>query len=272
MAASCLPVLMYHHVSPHVGSLTVSPANFAAQLDWLARAGYTPLGAAGLADFFAGRPVPRKPVVLTFDDGYLDNFVYAHPELVRHGMTAMLFAVTGWMGEGPPRPHAGQGGALPQTFGHREAKARLEAGDTDAVMARWSELRQMREAGSFEIHSHTHTHTRWDLRLDDPAARRAALADDLARSRTALAQRLNVNSDHLCWPQGYYDDDYLDVACALGFSHLHTTKARELNRPGQDTRHIYRVAVKNRRGFAFAQRVWLAGHPRWGALYNRWKR
>ena len=113
---------------------------------------------------------------------------------------------------------------------------------------------------------------RWDLRLDDPAARRTALADDLARSRTALAQRLDVNSDHLCWPQGYYDDDYLEVAGALGFSHLHTTKARELNRPGQDTRHIYRVAVKNRRGFAFAQRVWLAGHPRWGALYNRWKR
>ena len=65
----CLPVLMYHHVSPHVGSLTTSPDNFEGQLKWLAWRGYRTLGAQGLADFLDGRPVPAKSVVLTFDDG-----------------------------------------------------------------------------------------------------------------------------------------------------------------------------------------------------------
>lgn len=270
--SACLPVLMYHHVSPHVGSLTTSPDTFDSQLRWLSRRGYTTLGAQGLAHFLAGHAVPRKSVVLTFDDGYLDNYVYAHPALLRHGMTAMLFAVTGWMGEGAPRPHAGQAGALPTTYGHQQAKALVAAGDTDAVMARWSELAVMQAAGTFEIHSHTHTHTRWDLQVTDRRQRVEALANDLAASRQALQQRLGVVSDHLCWPQGYFDADYLAVARAAGFRHLHTTQVRELNRPGQDPARIYRVAVKNRRGLAFGQRVWLARDPFWGNLYNRWKR
>lgn len=263
---------MYHHVSPHVGSLTTSPHNFEGQLRWLARRGYTTLGAQGLADFLAGRPVPAKSVVLTFDDGYLDNYVYAHPALQRHGMRAMLFAVTGWMGEGEARVHAGAGAEVPPTFSHAQAKALVAAGNTDAVMARWSELAAMQAAGTFEIHSHTHTHTRWDLQMPDTPQRLAALAADLAASRQALQQHLGVVSDHLCWPQGYFDDSYLAVAQQAGFQHLHTTQARELNRPGQDPRRIYRVAVKNRQGLAFGQRVWLARDAFWGNLYNRWKR
>lgn len=270
--SKCLPVLMYHHVSPHTGSLTTSPENFAGQLAWLQARGYTTLGAAGVADFLAGRPVPPRSVVLTFDDGYLDNYVYAHPALQRYGMTAILFAITGWVGVGPPRPHAGSGGEIPPTFSHAESKRRLEAGETDAVMSRWSELELMRKAGTFEIHSHTHTHTRWDLCEANLAIRRERLAADLEQSRQALQQQFGEVSDHLCWPQGYFDDDYLATARELGFQYCYTTQSRGMNFPGQDPAHIYRVAVKNRSGWLYGQRVWLAGSPFWGGLYNRTKR
>lgn len=72
--ARAVPVLMYHHVSPAAGAVTVSPVHFADQMAMLAREGYTTLGARAFSEFLAGKPVPAKSVVLTFDDGYLDNW------------------------------------------------------------------------------------------------------------------------------------------------------------------------------------------------------
>jgi hypothetical protein len=46
--------------------------------------------------------VPRKSIVITFDDGYLDNWVYAHPILQKYGMHAVVFVVTGWMRRSDP--------------------------------------------------------------------------------------------------------------------------------------------------------------------------
>src|ERR1700712_4161674 len=89
--ARAVPVLMYHHVSPSPGMITVSPENFAAQMAYVARAGYTTVSAAQLAAYLAGDPLPRKSIVLTFDDGYLDNWVHAHPVLEKHGLTAICF-------------------------------------------------------------------------------------------------------------------------------------------------------------------------------------
>ena len=89
-AARALPVLMYHHVSPSPGLVTVAPATFAAHMHWLAEHGWTTVGCREAAAFLAGQPLPAKSVLVTFDDGYLDNWVYAHPVLARHGQRAVL--------------------------------------------------------------------------------------------------------------------------------------------------------------------------------------
>jgi peptidoglycan/xylan/chitin deacetylase (PgdA/CDA1 family) len=60
--AYCVPVLMYHHVSPVVGSLTTSPENFESQIAGLARHGYRGLTAGEFADFLAGKPTPPRSV------------------------------------------------------------------------------------------------------------------------------------------------------------------------------------------------------------------
>ncbi len=100
MNAPNVPVLMYHHVTPAGG-----PARVAR----LARAGYQSLSTDQFAAYLAGAPAPERSVLITFDDGYLNNWVHAHPVLARHGMRAVLFTITGWIGDGPVRPHAGQG-------------------------------------------------------------------------------------------------------------------------------------------------------------------
>jgi len=263
---------MYHHVSPVAGSITTSPENFESQIAGLARRGYRSLTANEFGDFLAGKPTPPRAVLITFDDGYLDNWVYAHPILQKYSMHAVLFLITGLLGEGSARAHAGQSEAtLPPVVCHRESKAIVAAGHPDLVMLRWSEVLAMQEAGTFEFHSHTHTHNRWDLSNDPREACLQNLKQDLTDSRETMQQRLGSVSDHFCWPQGYFDHDYVALAQASGFKYLYTTVAHGQNLAGSSPAHVYRVAVRNRGDAWLRTRIWFATHPTVGPLYNKWK-
>lgn len=264
-AAKALPILMYHHVSPNPGLVTVSPAAFRAHMEALAKAGWKTAGLQAVEAFFAGEPVPAKTCIVTFDDGYLDNGVHAAPVLAEFGMKAVIFTVTGWMGDGAPR----SGSQEPPD--HRECKRRIAAGDADSVILRWSEAESLQADGVFEFHSHTHSHTRWDKTIIDPATRKSALLADLGASRSALQQRLGVESRHLCWPQGYFDSLYIESARSVGFDHLYTT-APTINRPATPTDRIARFVTKERPGKWLEQRTRLYANPLLGTLYSWIKR
>lgn len=254
-----LPVLMYHHISPEPGLVTCSPENFRAQMAWLSEHGWRTLTAAQFAEVLASGEVPPKSVLLTFDDGYLDNWLYAHPVLQEFGLTATLFLITGWLGHGPVRSQA----AVPN---HAAAMAAARAGEFDAAFLRWSEVEAMRAAHTFDFHSHTHSHTRWDRSVADPLARADALAADLAASRAMLTDRLGEASPHLCWPQGYFDGDYQRIAEAAGFTHLYTTEPGVVRRD-VDLLRIPRLVVKDKGRAWFARRMGLYGRPLLSALY-----
>ena len=265
-----LPVLMYHHISPKPGLVTCSPENFRAQMAWLAQNGWTTLSTDAFATALATGEFPKKSVLVTFDDGYLDNWVHAHPVLKEFGQRATLFLVTGWIGDGPVRPHAGQPGVA-ELLNHKEAMRAVAEGRTDDAFLRWSEVDAMRAAGTFDFHSHTHGHVRWDQKVADPAARDAALAEDLAASRATLAGRLGQATSHLCWPQGYYDAAYQRVAQAAGFTHLYTTEP-DVVRPAVDLARIPRLVVKDKPAAWFGQRMAIYGRPLLSALYLKLKR
>lgn len=98
-----LPVLMYHHVQDADtaaqngnGYLTVSPETFEKQLAYLNDKEYTSIGPAELISFFnQGQPLPKKPILLTFDDGYSDFSSFAAPLLTRYSIKAAVFVSTG---------------------------------------------------------------------------------------------------------------------------------------------------------------------------------
>lgn len=265
-SARAVPILMYHHVSPTPGLVTVSPENFAAQMEWLARKGWHTITTHELEDFLAGKPLPAKSVMITFDDGYLDNYVYAYPILRRFGLNAVIFLVTGWIGDGPARAHLDSGQPLPTTPDHRSCKRAIAEGRADEVMLRWSEVEAMRADGTCEFHSHTHTHTRWDQAIPDREERRARLTEDLAASRDTLTRHL-APSAHLCWPQGYFDGDYQRVAQAEGFRYLYTT-VHDTARPGTDRTAIPRLVAKDRPASWLATRLRLYAHPFAASVYR----
>ncbi len=262
-----IPVLMYHHVSPSPGLVTVSPQTFAVQMDHLVRAGYHTLTADEFLGFIKGeRSVPRRSVLITFDDGFLDNYVYAFPELKRRRLRATIFVVTGWAHDGPARPFAGGNQSLPPTPDHKACKAAINAGRGDEVMMRWSEMARAEKEGVFNIHSHTHSHIRWDEKFPDATVRHGELAADLAASRKTLREKLGKESLHLCWPWGHLEEGYEELGKKAGFVAQYTVE-RGINLAGSDPAKIKRLVVKDRQDSWFGNQLRIYRNSWLGRFY-----
>lgn len=268
--AHTVPVLMYHHVSPQQGFINCSPANFEDQLRWLKSKGYTSLTADQFAGHLNGKSVPRRSVLITFDDGYLDNWVYASPLLQKYGFNAVLFIVTSWIGNGSVRNNMNSTN-LPFTPDHSQCMQLIQTGEYDKFMLRWSEIHQMQEQGVFEFHSHTHTHTRWD-KSDQSSKKNELMQSEIEQSRQCLQDNLGSVSEHFCWPQGYFDEDYVNIAVQAGFKYLYTTQAFGQNKSGSDPLNIYRFAVRNTTGNSVGRRIRVASNPIVAPVFNGWKK
>ena len=89
-----VPILMYHSIlrdSARQGKYVISPAVLAADLDALQEKGYTAVTVSDLLAYVQdGADLPEKPVMLTFDDGYYNNYIYAYPLLKQRGMKAVV--------------------------------------------------------------------------------------------------------------------------------------------------------------------------------------
>jgi peptidoglycan/xylan/chitin deacetylase (PgdA/CDA1 family) len=259
-----IPVLMHHHITPHQGLVTVSPDVFERQICWLHKRGYHSLTCAEFGDFLQGKPVAPNSILITFDDGYLDNYLYAYPILKKYHMHAVLFIVTAWMGDGEPRTYDERAALCPP---HRACMVAIKDNRMDQVMLRWSEVKSMQSDGTFEFHSHTHTHTRWDKHFaNDRHAKREALLHDLCQAQNKLTEKLGQASEHLCWPQGYYDQDYIEVALKLGYRYLYTVE-KHINDHTSDPLTIGRIVIKNKMQPWFGSRMWLYQRPILGKAY-----
>ena len=99
------PILEYHQVTdepldPDFEVYNVPPAEFAAQLDYLQAEGYTTITLQDFMRVVHGKgALPDKPIILTFDDGYADNYKEMLPILEAHGMTAVVYVITNEVGK-----------------------------------------------------------------------------------------------------------------------------------------------------------------------------
>jgi peptidoglycan/xylan/chitin deacetylase (PgdA/CDA1 family) len=100
-APAGLPILIYHKVSrDHEDSLTISPARLDSQLAYLKSQGYTSVSFLDLkASLHGQRPLPAKPVLLTFDDGYVNTYELAYPLLRKHQLKATVFLPVAFIGK-----------------------------------------------------------------------------------------------------------------------------------------------------------------------------
>jgi len=168
-----VPILMYHHISDvptHNAldqSLTVTSKLFNEQLDHLKTQGYHTITFNQLfaALYYTG-PLPSKPILLTFDDGYDDAYNVAYPALVKHGFSGMFYIITGkvgWQGQ-----------------------------------MSWHQLSQMLTNG-MQMGSHTIHHVDMgQVYTNSPEQAQ----QELQVSRTTMQQQLGIVIQQFCYPSG----------------------------------------------------------------------
>ncbi|RNB87205.1 polysaccharide deacetylase family protein [Brevibacillus fluminis] len=160
-----IPVLMYHCISKGNNYLYVPPEQFEHQLVSLQKDGYTTITASELLSFWErGTVLPKKPVLITLDDGYEDNYTNAFPILKKHRAKATIFVVTGAVG----RPN----------------------------YMSWQQLGEMNKSGLVDLESHTvhHHNTR---KITD-----AEFRTELVDSKQELESHLNKKIVIFAFPFG----------------------------------------------------------------------
>ena len=90
-----LPILMYHSAEKNPnGPYTITPELLDSDFDYLSKNGYTPVFVSDVINYVLNDvPLPVKPIVITFDDGYLDNLTYAFPLLKKYNFKAVISIV-----------------------------------------------------------------------------------------------------------------------------------------------------------------------------------
>lgn len=186
-----MPILMYHYIrtvprSDATGwSLSVTPADFTAQMDWLRDHGYHPVLIRQLVAYLQGKgPLPEHAVALTFDDGYLDFWTDALPVLASHRFTATSYIISGFIG----RPG-------------------YMTGD---------EVTGLSQLG-FEVGSHTVDH------VDLTATPSPRLQSELADSRHRLEDLTQGPVLDFCYPAGRFSPAVVAAVQAAGYQSGTTT-------------------------------------------------
>ncbi|WP_211270878.1 polysaccharide deacetylase family protein [Streptomyces yerevanensis] len=212
-----VPILMYHAVStvPNEATraLSVAPEAFAEQMALLDDRGFTPVNTAQLADSWrSGSPLPGRPVLVTFDDGYEGVHRHALPVLAKHGFAATLFVSTGWL-----RGSYDTGGAL----------------DT---MLDWDQVRELAGA-DVEIGGHSHTHPQLDQLTDE------ALWFEVLRCKEIIADELGTRPASFAYPYGYSSRRVRRTVREAGFAQSLAVGNRLSNRR-QGPYALQRVTVR----------------------------
>lgn len=183
-----VPILAYHrvgpptHRSPLTDALTVPTARFAAEMRWLRRAGFHAITERRLFEALEyGAPLPRRPVAITFDDGYRDVLWNAVPVLARLHMPATMYVVTGRV-SGP-----------------------------DPSFLTWGELRLLERRG-IAVGSHTVDH------VELPGLGAAAALRELVASRRALERHLGHPVQWLSYPAGRFDAAVEALVARAGYA------------------------------------------------------
>jgi peptidoglycan/xylan/chitin deacetylase (PgdA/CDA1 family) len=179
-----LACFTYHHVDPKLkNSIAITPATFEAQLKVLKDEGYQTI---------TSRRLPDKPVMITFDDGWKNQFQYAAPLLKKYGFVATFFVNPQLIGRG-------------SAYMTREMLVALEADGNDIESHTWTHAALIRRSSESQ------------LEFQKRIMRQMTLAD------AWIAKVVGRKPVALCYPFGYYDLEAVSRAKAAGYTLAFTT-------------------------------------------------
>jgi peptidoglycan/xylan/chitin deacetylase (PgdA/CDA1 family) len=228
-----VPILMYHEVSPRPDPrfrrYTVTVRQFTRQMRLLAALGYHAIDMDALVRARLGQgSLPKRSVLITFDDGFQGCVEHAVPVLRRHQFTAVFYLVTGLMG--------------------KTSRWMLPEVGLELSLMSWETARALAAQG-FQCGVHTVTHPR--LATLDPARCQA----ELVEARTQLENELGRPAVHLAYPFGSYDPGVQRIAAEAGYVTACSTRPG-LSRQDDDLLALHRLTIYGHNSlFDFAWRL-----------------
>ena len=180
-------VLNYHQIADKDIYLAVPPSVFDMQMKYLVDSGCVTITPDELYAGLNGElELPEKPVLITFDDGYIDNYTNAFPILKKYGLHATVFVIPAFTSVNP------------------------------GYMT-WEQLKEM-EANGITVESHTLTHPKLEELPDDE------IRSELLNSKSLLEQNLGHPIEFLAYPTGTYNLHIAGIAQAAGYKGAFTIK------------------------------------------------
>ncbi|MGD2278764.1 MAG: polysaccharide deacetylase family protein [Candidatus Omnitrophota bacterium] len=201
------PILVYHSIADDKeSSLSVSPENFSRQMEFLKKNGYSVITLDELVkNINAGETYLPRTVVITFDDGYEDNFTEAFPVLAKHDMPAIIFLVTSYV-------------------------------DSKEEYLKWNQIRLMR-LNKMDFGAHT----RNNVYL--PAVEsEEELWSEVAGSKEDIEKATGKAADYFCYPTGGFNENVKLAVKKAGYKGACTTN-RGFDRLNKDVFELNRVKI-----------------------------
>lgn len=186
--------------------MTVSTSEFAAQMQYLADNGYTTISPDDLQAYLEkGQQLPENPILITFDDGYKDNYRNALPILKQHAQKATVFLISDYV-------------------------------NTYEKYLTWQQVQEMQQAG-ISFGSHTLSHM-----VLTQASSPEEVQKQLTKSKEALEWHLGQKVEYIAYPCGTYDQSIIDMTKAAGYKAAFTVNFGR-DRPGDSSYALNRIPV-----------------------------
>jgi len=211
-----VPILIYHEIGYEKGSFFVSPENFAKQMEYIKKNGYEVITLDELVKCTKDKKLLKKnKVVITFDDGYKDNFQYAYPILKGFGYPGTIFLISDFIG----KKFTGEG----------------------KEFMSWDEVVAMSKNGiSFGGHTKNHFYL-GDVKDE------AVSFDQIAGSKKAIEEKIGMPVDYFCYPSGGFNNRVKELVAQAGYKGACTTN-RGFADFNQDVYELKRIKVTNADG------------------------
>ncbi|MEQ8677975.1 MAG: polysaccharide deacetylase family protein [Aggregatilineales bacterium] len=226
-----VPILMYHYVSPlpedadeYRQNLTISPERFREHLQYFSENNYETVSLYQLDNALnSGAPLPEMPIILTFDDGYIDHYEYVLPLLSEFDFTGTFFVITD----------------------------RLDNNDPQYID--WQQAQIMKTAG-MSIESHTKSHP--DLRGRDYDF----LIFQVLGSIESITVNIQQSTHMFSYPSGRYDSVTLDVLNTMPIWRAVTTRSGALH-TSDNRLEVTRLRISGDMGVAGLRQLLMASTP-----------
>lgn len=202
-----VPIIMYHSIlkdPSRSNKYTVTPAVLEEDLKYIKDKGYTTVTIADLISYvYDNKPLPEKPIVLTFDDGHYNNYGYLFPLLEKYDMKAVISIV----------------GSYTDKF------TETDEANLNYSYLRWKDIKELMDTGRIEFQNHTYNlHSNTGKRIGTKKIKgetdehyKNVLEEDILKLQQEFKENTNYIPQCFTYPFGGISNASLDIIKELGF-------------------------------------------------------